>query len=121
MFTTTVGDLFQYFIINVNINDSNAQPTISSNPNRICGCIKGQPDCSDPPSPYEVSVYPGQTVGVSLVAVGQRNGAVPSATSAVYDHDNGATFGDLQNAQRLDHTTCSELNYTIFSRKATET
>ena len=115
--TTTVGDLFHY-LFSVSIN---AQTTISSNPNRICGCVNGQPDCSDPPSPYEVSVYPGQTVGVSLVAVGQRNGAVPSATTAIYDLDDGATFGDLQSAQRIDHTTCTELNYTVFSRKQTET
>ena len=119
-FTTTVGDLFQY-LFSASINESNAQPTISSNPNRICGCVNGQPDCSDPPSPYEVSVYPGQTVGVSLVAVGQRNGAVPSATTAIYDLDNGATFRDLQSTQRIDHTTCTELNYTIISRKQTET
>ena len=118
--TTTVGDLFQ-ILLSDSINDSNAQPTISSNPNRICRCNNGQPDCSDSPSPYEVSVYPGQTVGVSLVAVGQRNGAVPSATTAIYDPDNGATFGDLQSTQRIDHTTCTELNYTIFSRKQTET
>ena len=41
----------------------------SAIPNRICGCVNGQPDCSDPPSPYEVSVYPGQTVGVLLLLV----------------------------------------------------
>ena len=119
-FTTTVADLFQY-LFSVSINESNAQPTISSNPNRICGCINDQPDCSDTPSPYEVTVYPGQTVGVSLVALGQRNGTVPSATIAMYDLDNGATFRDLQSTQRIDHTTCSELNYTIISRKQTET
>ena len=118
--TTTVADLFQY-LFSVSINDSNAQVTISSNPSRICGCINDQPDCSDSPSPYEVTVYPGQTVGVSLVAVGQKNGAVPSATTAIYDPDNGATFRDLQSTQRIDHTTCTELNYTIISRKQTET
>ena len=119
-FTTTVADLFQY-LFSVSINESNAQPTISSNPNRICGCINGQQDCSDTPSPYEVSVYPGQTVGVSLVAVGQRNGTVPATITAQYDPDDGATFGDLQSTQRIDHTTCTELNYTIISRKQTET
>ena len=119
-FTTTVGDLFQY-LFSVSINESNAQPTISSNPNRICGCINDQPDCSNTPSPFEVSVYPGQTVRVSLVAVGQRNGTVPSATTAQYDPDNGATFRDLQSSQRIDHTTCTELHYTIISRKQTET
>ena len=116
----TIGDLFHY-LINVNIDDTNNGSSISSNPNRICGCINGQPDCSDPHSPFEESVYPGQTVEVSLVAVGQRNGTVPSATTAMYDPDDGATFGDLQNAQRIDHPTCTELKYTIFSRKQTET
>ena len=119
-FTTTVADLFQY-LFSVSINESNAQPTISSNPARICGCINDQPDYSDTPSPYEVTVYPGQTVGVSLVAVGQRNGTVPSATTAQYDPNNGATFRDLQSSQRIDHTTCTELHYTIISRKHTET
>ena len=119
-FTTTVGDLFQY-LFSVSINESNAQPTISSNPNRICGCVNGQPDCSDSPSPYEVTVYPGQTVGVSLVAVGQRNGTVPATTTAKYYPDNGANFLDLQSIQGINHTTCSELYYTIFSRKQTET
>ena len=116
----TIGDLF-HNLINVNIDDTNSGSIISSNPNRVCGCVNGQPDCSDTHSPFEVSVYPGQTVGVSLVAVGQRNGTVPSATTAMYDPDNGATFGDLQNAQRIDHPTCTELKYTIFSRKQTET
>ena len=109
-----VGDLFHY-LINVNIDDTNNGSSISSNPNRLCGCVNGQPDCSDPYSPFEERVYPGQTVEVSLLAVGQRNGTVPSA---MYDPDNGATFGDLQ--QRIDHTTCTELKYTIFSRKQTE-
>ena len=117
-FGYTVGQVLFSSITEVNTNNGSI---ISSNPNRICKCINGQPDCSDPPSPYEVGVYPGQTVGVSLVAVGQRNGTVPSATTAVYDPDDGATFGDLQSTQRIDHTTCTEFNYTIISRKLTET
>ena len=120
LYSPRIGDLLRY-LINVNIDDTNNGSSISSNPNRICGCVNGQPDCSVPDSPYEVSVYPGQTVGVSLVAVGQRNGTVPSTTTAMYDPDNGATFGDLQSTQRIDHTTCTELNYTLFSRRQTET
>ena len=116
--STTVADMFQY-LFSVSINESNAQPTISSKPNRICGCINGHPDCSDTPSPYEVSVYPGQTVGVSLVAVGQRNETVPATITAQYDPDDGATFGDLQSTQK-SNTTCSELRYTILSSRKTE-
>ena len=119
-YPTTVADLLFYFVI-LDIDDTNERPMISSNPNRICRCVNGQPDFSDPPSPHEVTVYPGQTVGVSLVAVGQRNGTVPSTTTAQYDPDSGATFRDLQSTQRIDHTTCMKLHYTIFSRKQTET
>ena len=114
----TIGDLFHY-LINVNIDDTNNGSSISSTPNRVCGCINGQPDCSDPHSPYEVSVYPGQTIGVSLVAVGQRNGTVPSTITAQYVSDDGATFRDFQSTQ-TSNPTCTELYYTIFSLKETE-
>ena len=118
VYYVTVGNLFQ-LIINVNIDDTNVWPTISSNPNRICRCINDQPDFTNTPSPYEVSVYPGQTLGVSLVAVGQRNGTVPSTITAQYDADDGASFRDLQSTQ-TSNPTCTELYYTVFSRKETE-
>ena len=112
----TIGDLFHY-LINVNIDDANNGSNISSTPNRVCGCINGQPDCKH--SPYEVTVYPGQTVGVSIVAVGQRNGAVPSTITAQYVSDDGATFRDFQSTQ-TSNPTCTELFYTIFSQRDTE-
>ena len=111
----TIGDLFNY-LININIDDTNSGSSISSTPNHVCRCINGQPDCSDPHSPYEVSVYPGQTVGVSLVSVGQRNGMVPSTITAQYVSDDGATFRDFQSTQ-TSNPTCTELYYTIFSQK----
>ena len=114
----TIGDLFNY-LINVNIDDTNSGSSISSTPNHVCRCINGQPDCSDPHSPYEVSVYPGQTVGVSLVSVGQRNGMVPSTITDQYVSDDGATFRDFQSTQ-TSNPTCTELYYTIFSQKETE-
>ena len=114
----TIGDLFHY-LINVNIDDTNNGSIVSSTPNRVCGCINGQPDCSDPQSAYDVSVYPGQTVKVSLVAVGQRNGTVPSTITAQYVSDDGATFRDFQSTQ-TSNPTCTELYYTIFSQKETE-
>ena len=109
----TIGDLFHY-LINVNIDDTNNGSSISSTPNRVCGCINGQPDCKH--SLYKVSVYPGQTVGVSLVAVGQRNGTVPSTITAHYVSDDGATFRDFQSTQ-TSNPTCTELFYTIIFTK----
>ena len=112
----TIGDLFHY-LINVNIDVANNGSNISSTPNRVCGCINGQPDCKH--SLYKVSVYPGQRVGVSIVAVGQRNGAVPSTITAQYVSVDGATFRDFQSTQ-TSNPTCTELYYTIFSQKDTE-
>ena len=112
----TIGDLFHY-LINVNIDDTNNGSSISSTPNHVCGCINGQPDCKH--SLYKVSVYPGQTVGVSLVAVGQRNGTVPSTITSQYVSDDGATFRDFQSTQ-TSNPTCTELYYTIFSQRETE-
>ena len=117
-YSTTVADLL-FYLFKIDIDDTNNGSKISSLPNHICRCINGQPDCSDPPSSYNVTVYPGQTVGVSLAAVGQRNGTVPATITAQYDPDDGATFGDLQ-ATQTSTATCSELHYTIFSRKKTE-
>ena len=117
-YTATVADVL-FYLFKISIDNTNNGSIVSSNPNRICRCINGQPDCSDPPSPYEVCMYPGQTVGVSLVAVGQRNGTVPATITAQYDPDDGATFGDLQSTQKSS-TTCSELRYTILSRRKTE-
>ena len=114
----TIGDLFQY-LIHVNIDDTNNGSIISSTPNHVCGCINDQPNCTDPHSSFEVSLYPGQTVGVSLVAVGQRNGTVPSTITAQYVSDDGATFRDFQSTQ-TSNPTCTELYYTIFSQKETE-
>ena len=112
-YTATVADLL-FYLLNVKIDDNNGSK-ISSLPNRICRCINGQPDCSDPPSPYEVSVFPGQTVGVSLVAVDQRNGSVlPAPISAQYVPDEGASFAKLQTTQEST-STCSDLHYTILS------
>ena len=118
LYYPTIGDLFKY-VINVSIDDTNNGSTISSTPNRICRCINGQPDCSDPPSPYEVSVYPGQTIRVSLIAVGQRNGAVPSTITTHYDPNNEATLRDFQSTQ-TSIPTCTHLYYAIFSQKERE-
>ena len=70
-YTATVADLL-FYLLNSKIDDTNNGSIISSLQNRICRCINGQPDCSDPPSPYEVSVFPGQSVGVSLVSVARE-------------------------------------------------
>jgi len=88
-------------------NDSTSS-IISSDPFRICLCQNNHLDCSY--SSY--SVYAGETFHISLVAVGQRNGKVPTA---VISHFKDANI--LQRLQCAQETksTCTQVNYTVFS------
>ena len=89
--------------------DSITNSSISSAPFRICTCEANRLDCSNSPT---YSVYPGETFHVSVAAVGQRNGTVPSAVRS------GFTAGHLQGFQYIQETvnsTCTKLSYTAFT------
>ena len=61
--------------------EDNRTSNISSDPLYICLCKNDLPDCSISNIQHccdSSSVYPGETFQVSLIAVGQRNGTVPS-------------------------------------------
>ena len=69
----------------VQIEEDNTNSSISSDPLRICPC-ENLPNCSERGSWSQYTVYPGENFQVSVVAVGQRNGTVPSTVrSAIYD------------------------------------
>ena len=90
----------------------NTASSISSDPFRICLCnLNNRPNCSQ--SMQTLSVYPGETFKVSAVAVGQRNGIVPSAVRSHTDK------GRLASSQYIQQTTkmCTTLNYTVFSQE----
>ena len=71
------------------------------------------------------SVYPGETIQLSVVAVGQRNGTVPSIVRSTisnlkfgFENANAKPAGaHLRDSQYLQQAriTCTELNYTVFS------
>ena len=84
---------------------------ISSEPFRLCPCNYGHANCSQ--SEVTVTAYPGKTFSVFLVAVGQRNGIVPSLIQSTID-GNGASLGDLQYAQSTKNV-CTPLHYTVSS------
>ena len=93
---------------------------ISSDPLRICPCTNNLPHCSN----YYVtsvsySVYPGETFQVSVVAVGQRDGTVPSTVrgtvrNRILMDSNLVNLLDHQYLQKTNNT-CTKLNYTVFS------
>ena len=104
----------EVFDMLVHIEDGNTDSRISSYPFRICPCEGNHPNCSL--RVHGGTVYPGETRYVSLVAVGQRTGTVPSAVRSHFG-DIGLTTAYLQRFQYSQEaqSTCTKLNYTVFS------
>ena len=98
--------LFQY-------QADNTTSSISSDPFRVCPCENNHPECSK--KKKEISVYPGETFQVLVVAVGARDGIVPAQVISHIDQSR------LLSSQYVQQTTkmCTTLNYTVFSQQRT--
>ena len=117
----------EVFDMLVHIENDNTNPSISSDPFRICPCENNLPDCSKSDKSY--TVHPGETFHISVVAVGQRNGIIPSNVRGRllnFQQDliigtpnsmSSTPIGNLHHLQYLQATfnTCTTLNYTTFS------
>ena len=127
------GKVFDMIIHN-NDSDYNTTPNISSHPLYICSCKNNhQTKCRISMKHWYGSiyyyfprtVYPGETIQFSVVAVGQRNGKLPSTVSSSISYLNTtfenanekSTGAHLQDSQYLQQAsnTCTKLNYTVFS------
>ena len=115
--TYSSGKVFDMLIIT---NDPDHSTTsISSDPIKICPCKNNLPDCSRSVRvQYPSRVYPGETLQISLMAVGQRNGAVSTTVrSTVTSSTTKSHTVNLLDYQYLQQTknTCTKLYYTVFS------
>ena len=94
---------------------------IASNPLRVCLCIDSKPECSI--TQYNISAYPGTTIQIPAVAVGQRFGTVPSTVHSDIVHQliDGIhpNTKDWQHTQRVEKY-CTNLTYTIMSPSQVE-
>ena len=112
------GKVFDMIVHN---NDTyyNTTSNISSDPLQICPCEIVFLDCIKVQSVYydiPHTVYPGETFHVSVVAVGQRNGAVPSTViSSISKHFNPGDALHSQYLQRKANNTCTTLSYAVSS------
>ena len=99
--------------MSVHIEDDNTNSNISSLPFYICPCINNFPNCrSYFRYNYPHTVYPGEMFQVSVVAVGQRDGTVPSrVVSTVED----TSLLDSQYWLQQANNTCTTFNYSVFS------
>ena len=86
---------------------------ISSNPTRVCLCTSMSiPDCSI--TNYTITAYPGETLTIPAVAVGQRFGTVPSTVQSSFVSGSNGRLPALQYTQ-LVNVNCTNLVYTILS------
>ena len=100
----------------VHIEDDNTTSNISSDPFRVCPCdTNKQPNCGklleDQPM---LSVYPSETLQISVVAIGQRNGIVPALIAS--DIRGNSRPLSYQTGQQTTKT-CTTVNYTVFSQQ----
>ena len=99
------------------VNGRELDPSIiASNPLRVCLCIDSKPECSI--TQYNTVAYPGTTVQIPAVAVGQRFGTVPSTVHSgfLYALMDGIhpEIKDWQHTQKVDKH-CTKLMYTLMS------
>ena len=91
--------------------------TITSDPSRVCFCEDAEPDCLTVANPITRHIYPGQTITVPAVVVGQDFGTV---TSSVYTKFLNTSFdvelAPGQNVTNIDQSQCSNIEYTVFSQ-----
>ena len=98
-------------------------PGITSDPTRVCVCVNGIPDCK---ITYQekAGIYPGQTIKVDLVAVGQRFGTVEANIKVNLVHllNSGSQNSRITEVQTIQtvQETCTTLNYAIFSSNQEE-
>ena len=91
---------------------------ISSDPRTICSCTNSTIDCRSKPS-TKVMVYPGQTIDIPIVTVGQLNGISPdNVLSFTCDVSNGqsninCTAPSFSGEQQQTMQYCSNYSYQV--------
>ena len=86
--------------------------TACSDPLNICSCKDDLPNCTG--SYHPEPVYPGGTLEVPVIALGQRNGPT-AAVIKVVDTSNSIKLTSLEYSQNINNS-CTMMKYTILSR-----
>ena len=92
------------------ITSSENKAAISSDPLHICTCKDGLTNCTG--SYHPEPVYPGGTLEVPVIALGQRNGTTAAAIQVT--DTSSIRLGSLEYSQKINNS-CSILKYTIHS------
>ena len=98
--------------------DPEEKDDVSSDPVRVCKCIDNLPNCSI--THYYHEIFPGETLTIEVVAVGQRFGtvvAVVKPTFVMQDSSSDHIVGKVTNIQTVQvvQRSCTTLQYTVMS------
>ena len=104
------------------ISQQKSLSVVASESSRVCFCKSELPDClSIESTPYEI--YPGQTISLSVVIVGQAFGSVAGSVFAQFirhsTNDAVPLLISSQYTQVVGKETCNTLNYTVFTNNET--
>ena len=107
------------------ISEQNGLSLISSAPSRVCLCNEaGQPDYLTVADPTTRVMYPGQTITIPTVVVGQDFGTVNGSVFAQFLHTPDTTDSvdmEPRHSIAVEHSQCSNLEYSIFSQSENST
>ena len=94
---------------------SGEDPTapIASDPLELCFCYNSTPNCSQAQTDT-LFVRRGQPFTVSVVALGQANGSVPTIVRAQFPARQNSYLGSGEGIQESG-VTCTDLQYSVFS------
>ena len=94
---------------------------VSSIPSRVCFCNStGHPDCLTVADPETRTMYPGQTITIPGVVVGQDFGTVAGSVFAQFVKTAASDSIAIKHDQRttgIGNCSCTNLSYTVFASK----
>ena len=89
---------------------------VASDPIRICLCNSDNNTCKDGQTSLSVAMYPGTTLHVPVLTLGQRDGPVPAAIQSDFTQRK-VRFYDTERIQDTNGK-CTDLHYTVLSASA---
>ena len=101
-----------------NMSQQNGLSVISSEPSRVCLCHDGQPDCLTVADLITRNIYPGQTITLPAVVVGQDFGTVTGSVIPQFLQDYTTCSIQFEQGQKstfVKNGQCADLRYTLYT------
>ena len=119
----SLSDTCQFKFKSVSSIENSTLSPVSSDPSRVCVYADDEPVCLtifETMHNNKHGIYPGQTLMISAVVVGQNFGTVAGSVYAQFvklpSTENTPQLAQRQDSQGVEHTKCNQLQYTIYSQ-----